>query len=143
MVKSRALVIALVAFLVLAACGDDDESDASSATTAADSAATSAAGAGTTAAAATSLAGVCPETIVVQSNWWPEPDHGLFYELIGADGTIDANAATPDPANNLDRAGARHRGEPRDPRGWSRSWVPDRERPDVPGPRHPPRHGGH
>ena len=94
MVKSRALVIALVASLALAACGDDDDSDASSATTAADSAVTSAAGAGTTAAAATSLAGVCPETIVVQSNWWPEPDHGLFYELIGADGTIDANAAT-------------------------------------------------
>ncbi len=94
MVKSRALVIALAALVALAACGDDDESDASSATTASGSAATSAASADTTAAAATSLAGVCPETIVVQSNWWPEPDHGLFYELIGAGGTIDANAAT-------------------------------------------------
>lgn len=39
----------------------------------------------------TSLKGVCPDTVVIQTNWWPEPDHGGTYELIGPGGTIDAS----------------------------------------------------
>lgn len=42
-------------------------------------------------AAAGSLKGVCPETVVFQTNWWPEPDHGFLYQLIGPNGTIDTN----------------------------------------------------
>jgi hypothetical protein len=45
-------------------------------------------------AAATTLKGVCPDTIVLQTNWWPEPDHGLFYQLIGPNGTMDTNKNT-------------------------------------------------
>ena len=41
------------------------------------------------AAAAGSLKGVCPDTVVFQTNWWPEPDHGFLYQLIGPNGTID------------------------------------------------------
>ena len=41
------------------------------------------------AATTTNLKGVCPDNIVLQTNWWPEPDHGLFYQLIGPNGTID------------------------------------------------------
>lgn len=26
-----------------------------------------------------------------QTNWWPEPDHGFLYQLIGPNGTIDTN----------------------------------------------------
>jgi hypothetical protein len=51
--------------------------------------------AGTSPAAAAvtagSLKGVCPDTVVVQTNWWPEPDHGFLYQLIGPNGTIDTN----------------------------------------------------
>lgn len=41
--------------------------------------------------AATSLKGICPDNVVLQTNWWPEPDHGLFYQLIGPNGQIDTN----------------------------------------------------
>jgi hypothetical protein len=43
------------------------------------------------AAAPASLKGVCPDNVVFQTNWWPEADHGLFYQLIGPNGTIDTN----------------------------------------------------
>ncbi len=38
---------------------------------------------------AISLAGVCPSTIVVQTDWYPESEHGEFYQLTGAGGTED------------------------------------------------------
>jgi hypothetical protein len=34
------------------------------------------------------LSGVCPNPLVVQTNWLPESDHGALYELIGAGGTM-------------------------------------------------------
>ena len=40
------------------------------------------------------LKGVCPDTIVFQTNWWPEPDHGLMYQLVGPNGTMDTNKNT-------------------------------------------------
>ncbi|MGI9147156.1 MAG: hypothetical protein ACR2IK_11480 [Chloroflexota bacterium] len=43
------------------------------------------------AAAPVSLKGVCPDNVVVQTNWWPEADHGLLYQLIGPNGKIDPN----------------------------------------------------
>jgi hypothetical protein len=46
------------------------------------------------AAAPTTLKGVCPDTVVFQTNWWPEPDHGLFYQLIGPNGRMDTNNNT-------------------------------------------------
>jgi len=36
----------------------------------------------------TKLAGYCPSTITVQTNWLPEADHGALYELIGGKGTM-------------------------------------------------------
>ena len=44
--------------------------------------------------AAGSLKGVCPDNVVVQTNWWPEPDHGFLYQLIGPNGTIDTDKNT-------------------------------------------------
>jgi hypothetical protein len=38
-----------------------------------------------------SLKSVCPDNVVMQTNWWPEPDHGLMYQLIGPNGQIDTN----------------------------------------------------
>ena len=36
----------------------------------------------------TNLKGVCPDPLVVQTNWLPEPDHGALWELIGSGGTM-------------------------------------------------------
>lgn len=36
----------------------------------------------------TKLSGVCPNPLVIQTNWLPEADHGALYELIGAGGTM-------------------------------------------------------
>ena len=63
--------IALVSLTILSACGGSD------------SAATD-----TTAAAPTtgaSLADVCPATIVVQTDWFPESEHGGSYQLMSDD----------------------------------------------------------
>jgi hypothetical protein len=43
------------------------------------------------ASSATDLAGVCPSTIVVQTDWNPEADHGHLYEMLGPNPTINAN----------------------------------------------------
>jgi hypothetical protein len=36
----------------------------------------------------TDLKGVCPNPLIVQTNWLPEADHGALYELIGSGGTM-------------------------------------------------------
>lgn len=37
------------------------------------------------------LASVCPATIVIQKDWYPEAEHGALYQLVGPDATIDAD----------------------------------------------------
>ncbi|MCL9758581.1 hypothetical protein [Frankia sp. AiPa1] len=77
---------AAVVAVVLAACSNSDggSSVEPRATTG-----------GSTAVAAshytTPLKGVCPDTVVVQTSWWPEPDQGFTYQLLGPNPTIDAN----------------------------------------------------
>jgi hypothetical protein len=39
-----------------------------------------------------SLAGVCPETVVIQTDWNPEAEHGWLYQMVGPDAVIDAEA---------------------------------------------------
>jgi hypothetical protein len=85
-------VPALALVLVAAACGDDDDDTA--ATNAAPSATTAAGGSGsaTTAAgggAALSLKDKCPDPLIIQTDWFPEPDHGWSYQAIGPNGTFD------------------------------------------------------
>jgi hypothetical protein len=41
-----------------------------------------------------SLKGICPDKIVLQTDWFPEPEHGGAYNLIGPGGTIDPQAGT-------------------------------------------------
>jgi len=36
-----------------------------------------------------SLAGVCPDPLIIQTDWFPEAEHGAIYELVGEDYTID------------------------------------------------------
>jgi hypothetical protein len=38
------------------------------------------------------LAAVCPATVVIQSAWTPEAEHGALYHLLGETYTVDANA---------------------------------------------------
>ncbi len=36
----------------------------------------------------------CPEKIVIQTDWFPEPEHAYLYQLIGTDGELDSDAGT-------------------------------------------------
>ena len=103
--SAKLLGITLAAGLVVAACGSDD--DSGSADTSSD---------GTTATETTdamtdtteqmtdttepiadgeavSLAGDCPETVVIQLDWMPEAEHGFLYQMIGEGYEIDAGNA--------------------------------------------------
>jgi len=73
--SAKLLGITLAAGLAVAACGSDD--DSSSSDTSSDG----------------SLAGDCPETIVIQLDWMPEAEHGFLYQMIGEGYEIDAGNA--------------------------------------------------
>lgn len=67
---SLALVIGLVSMsTAIGACGGDDAPTASG-------------------------GGSCPSNLVIQTDWWPEIEHGGTYQLIGAGGTVDASSFT-------------------------------------------------
>ena len=99
---NRSLAVLAVAGLVLASCGDDD--DSSEGTTAGTTGSTAASG--TTGATATTgggsettsggggaadLASVCPDPIVIQTDWFPESEHGALYNLVGEGYDVDTN----------------------------------------------------
>jgi hypothetical protein len=93
--RARLVVLVGVVALVAAACGGDDDTDTTGVdttgvdTTGVDT--TSAEGAATTGAeAAASLAGVCPDPLVIQLDWEPESEHGGLYELVGDGYEIDS-----------------------------------------------------
>ena len=54
---------------------------------------TTAAGSETT-DAGTDGAGVCPEKLTIQTDWFPELEHGGTYQLIGPDGTADKDSVS-------------------------------------------------
>ncbi len=85
--KARRTVALLSAtsILLLAACGSDDDSSSGGETT----------DAGTeTTDAGTDSAGVCPEKLTIQTDWFPELEHGGTYQLIGPDGTADKDSVS-------------------------------------------------
>ena len=107
----RWLAVLLAFGLLAAACGDDDDAgpaapstDADDTTAAApsDSDDTAAAPSDSDDTAATptttepalvveegELAGVCPSPLAVQTDWFPEAEHGALYHLIGDGYTVD------------------------------------------------------
>jgi len=91
--RSRTITgITLAALAVgAAACGSDDSTSQDPATTPAPSADTSTADAGP-ASDDVSLVGICPDTIVVQTDWLPQSEHGEFYRLTGEGAVQDDNA---------------------------------------------------
>lgn len=89
--------------LIAAACGSDDESSSTTAAPATTAAPETTAAAETTAAPETSAAAettaapaadVCPEKLTIQTDWYPELEHGGTYQLIGPDGTADKDTLT-------------------------------------------------
>lgn len=70
--KGLLLALPLVAVGVLSACGGDDDGGSSGAS----------GGEGV-------LSGVCPETISIQTDWFPESEHGALYQMVGDDYTVD------------------------------------------------------
>jgi hypothetical protein len=95
------LVVALLAVtLVAAACGDDDDdtaddaADDDTADTGGSPAGTDATpGADTTAGeaggGAVDLSADCPSPLVIQTDWFPEAEHGALYEMVGEGYTVD------------------------------------------------------
>ncbi len=96
--------LAAVTALAAAACGGDEPAETTAPTqapapaettaeapadTVAEAPAETAAAADDGAAEAGSLAGLCPDPLVVQLDWEPESEHGGVYELVGGGYTID------------------------------------------------------
>jgi hypothetical protein len=100
-VLNRSLAVLAVAGLVLASCGDDDDdsSEGTSAGTTGSTGAPQTTGAtGTTGGGSETtsggggtadLASVCPDPIVIQTDWFPESEHGALYNLIGEGYEVD------------------------------------------------------
>jgi hypothetical protein len=82
------VAICTVLVLSVAACSSSKKSTSSGSTTAG---ATSLAAGGSSAAVDLKAAG-CPSTIVLQTDWNPESEHGGQYNLLGPNPTINAGA---------------------------------------------------
>lgn len=103
--KNRWWILLIALALAAAACGDGGGSDTTTAapattqaaapatTEAAAPAATEAAAPAATEAADTgvSLAGICPDPLVMQLDWEPESEHGGLYQLVGPGYEIDTD----------------------------------------------------
>lgn len=88
----RPLALVFAVGLTAAACGSDDTTSTASTTAAGSSTTAAAAGSSTTAAAAgNDLSKDCPSKIVVQTDWFPEAEHGALYYLFGTDAKVDTN----------------------------------------------------
>ena len=76
--RSRlAASVFVVAGLSLAGCGGSSSESAAPATAAA--------------GAAVNLSADCPATVVIQTDWNPEAEHGHLYQLLGKDYTVNAD----------------------------------------------------
>ena len=78
--KSRRPIAALVAVTALAVAGCSDSSTGEGGQAVQGTA---------TAGAASALKGTCPDTVVFQTNWWPQAEYGGLYRLVGSNPTID------------------------------------------------------
>ena len=100
--KRRALLtVPIASLLLVAACGSDNNSSSDTTSAPAGSEAATTAGAATTGgsettasgggSAAGSLKGVCPDTVVFQTDWNPEAEHGAEYNMVGEGYTADTS----------------------------------------------------
>jgi hypothetical protein len=73
---TRSLAVVAAASIVVAACGGDDDDSASATTSAATSGVDLSA---------------CPNPLVIQTDWFPEAEHGGIYEMVGDGYTVDTD----------------------------------------------------
>jgi hypothetical protein len=74
------MVVLATAAIAAAGCGNDG-GEATTATTSAVAAA----------GERLNLKDVCPDPIVVQTDWFPETEYGVYYHLVGPNPTVDTN----------------------------------------------------
>ena len=88
--KRWSILLALftVFALIAAACGDDDTTVAEPEP--APAPAPAPADDGDDGDAMATVADVCPDPFIVQTDWFPEPEHAYTYNMIGTGGTVDA-----------------------------------------------------
>jgi hypothetical protein len=89
--KTVAVCALLTLGLVAAACGSDSEDTATTEAPAADSTPAADTVAETTPAADEA---VCPTKLTIQTDWFPELEHGGTYQLIGVDGTASKDTVS-------------------------------------------------
>ncbi len=77
-----ATALVAVAALTAAGCSDSSSSSGPGGQTVQSTAA---------AGQANALKGVCPDTVVFQTNWWPQAEYGGLYRLLGPNPTVDQN----------------------------------------------------
>ena len=82
----RIIALAAAAGLAITACGSDNDATTTEDTTAPEEVTVD------TAAATDEV--VCPANLVIQTDWWPEIEHGGTYQLIGAGGVADPKLFT-------------------------------------------------
>ena len=129
--RTRSLIaVSLAGALALAACGSDNKTSDTAAPAGTTATAATTAPAETTAPAATTapaddrrhdstcgaagaLKDICPATVVIQTDWNPEAEHGFLYNMLGADYTIDK--AKVSVTGTLMSRRRRHRRQARDP----------------------------
>ena len=75
--------------LVAAACGDDDNASDTSASVTSEPAAGPPDESSDATEPMPPIADVCPDPLVVQTDWFPSPEHGYAYLLIGDAGELD------------------------------------------------------
>lgn len=81
MARNRFPLFAIGTFVLLtvaSSCGDDTTS-------------TSTAPIDTAVDQSHNLSDVCPSTVVVQTDWWPQAEHGFVYQLLGSDYSINSD----------------------------------------------------
>jgi hypothetical protein len=97
----RLVAVGAIVTVAVAACGDDDDSAPSTAATAAPSTAATAVpstappatsgGSGPAGTAGAVDLSACPNPIVIQTNWFPEAEHGGLYEMVGPGYKVDTD----------------------------------------------------
>ena len=70
------------------------QAEAEQARAEAEAEAAEAAAAAESAMAGVSLTDVCPNPLIIQTDWFPEAEHAHTYQLIGTDGVVDAENGT-------------------------------------------------
>lgn len=81
--RASARVLVTLALFIIAGCSASEDTSSTSAV------------AVTTTVPTLDLSSVCPATVVVQTDWYPQAEHGGIYELLGDDYVVDkARGAT-------------------------------------------------